>query len=84
MRTTITLDPDVEVLLRKLMTQRGLTFKQAVNQTLRQALTARPAERRYRTNTVDMGVPTVPLDRALRLAAELEDDEIARKLDLRK
>jgi hypothetical protein len=31
-----------------------------------------------------MGAPRVPLDKALRLAAELEDDEIIRKLAARK
>jgi hypothetical protein len=38
MRTTVTLDSDVEALLRKLMQERGLTFKEAVNSSLRRAL----------------------------------------------
>jgi hypothetical protein len=82
-RTTITLEPDVEALVNKMMRERGLTFKEAVNQALRRALTTKPADRRYEMPTFDMGTPLVPLDRAARLAAELEDDEIARKLDLR-
>ena len=31
-----------------------------------------------------MGPPTIPLDKALRLAADLEDDELIRKLAGRK
>jgi hypothetical protein len=31
-----------------------------------------------------MGVPSIGLDKALSLAAELEDIELARKLELRK
>ena len=31
MRTTITLDPDVEALVKRLMRDRGLSFKEAVN-----------------------------------------------------
>jgi hypothetical protein len=38
MRTTITLDPDVDALVKKLMAERGLSFKQAVNSLLRSAL----------------------------------------------
>jgi hypothetical protein len=83
-RTTITLDPDVEALVRKVMRERGLTFKAAVNQALRRALSARADRHAYRTPTFDMGEPRVPLDRALRLASDLEDDEIVRKLGLRK
>ena len=84
MRTTITLEPDVEALVKKAMRDRGLSFKDAVNQALRKALTTGRGSDPYRTPTFDMGAPLVPLDRALRLAAELEDDEIVRKLELRK
>lgn len=83
MRTTITLDPDVEALVRKLMAERGLTFKEAVNNALRSALAA--SERKeFRTPTFSMGRPTVPLDQALRVAAELEDAEIQRELSVGK
>ncbi len=39
---------------------------------------------RYRQKTYAMGAPRVNLDKALALAAKLEDDEIARKLSLGK
>ena len=78
MRTTITLDPDTEALLRKRMTERGVSFKQAVNDAIRAGL--QPARRSsFRTPTAALGQPTVSLDRALSLAADLEDEELVRK-----
>ena len=81
MRTTITLDSDVEALLKKLMAERGLTFKEAVNGLLRSALVP-PTESRvdFWFPTYDMGEPAVPLEHALRLASNLEDEEIIQKL----
>lgn len=38
MRTTITLDPDVEALVGKAMRERKLSFKAAVNDALRRGL----------------------------------------------
>jgi hypothetical protein len=84
MRTTITLEPDVEALVNKVMRERGMSFKEAVNQALRKALGPSTGSDAYRTPTFAMGPPRVSLDRALALAADLEDDEIGRKLDLRK
>jgi hypothetical protein len=86
MRTTVTLDPDVESLLRRAMRKRGLSFKAALNQAIREGLT-RPGPRRarpFRARTFRMGRPLVPLDRALALAAALEDEEIIRKMNLGK
>ncbi|HEY7280408.1 MAG TPA: antitoxin [Actinomycetota bacterium] len=85
MRTTVTLDPDVEALVRRTMRERGLTFKQAVNLAIREGL--RPGGDRppVRTQTFSMGNPTgVPLTRALQLAGDLEDEELARKIAARK
>jgi hypothetical protein len=38
MRTTVTLDPDVERLVKDAMRERGLSFKQALNEALRRDL----------------------------------------------
>ena len=85
MRTTVTLDPDVEALLRRRMHERRLTFKQALNDALRAGLTrADDSTPAAATPTFRMGEPQVPLDKALRLAAELEDDELARRLATRR
>ena len=81
MRTTITLDSDVEALLRKLMTERGISFKDAVNTTLRSSL-APDRDVSFQTATYSMGKPLVSLDRALSLAGELEDADLERKLSV--
>ena len=38
MRTTVTLDPDVETLVRDVMRERGVSFKQALNEALGRGL----------------------------------------------
>jgi hypothetical protein len=88
MRTTLTLDKDVALTLRAEARRSGQPLKRIVNETLRAGLAARkrPAARRYRLTPVRLGgvVPGVELDKALRLAEALEDEAIARKLELRK
>ena len=66
------------------MRERGLTFKQAVNEAIRAGATPRSRRPGARTRAYDMGEPRVDIDKALRLAADLEDDELIRKLALRK
>jgi hypothetical protein len=85
-RTTVTLDPDVEARLRAVMRERGVSFKVAINEAVRAGLgNVATAPRRYRMPTQRMGVrPGVNLDKALRLAGELEDEELIRKRELRK
>ena len=83
MRTTVTLDPDVQALLRKGMRERGEPFKQVLNNAIREALrgyAARKAVTPFRHRTFDMGKPLVDLTKALSLAAELEDAETIAKL----
>jgi hypothetical protein len=86
MRTTVTLDPDVAAKLQRAARERGVSFKAALNDAVRAGLGPDSrAVRRYRMPARRMGVrPGVDLDRALRLAGELEDGEIVRKLALRK
>lgn len=78
MRTTVTLDPDTAQIVRRLMRERGLSFKQALNDAIRSG--ARSSPERFETATAAMGQPTVNLDKALQLAAELEDDDLVRKM----
>jgi hypothetical protein len=84
MRTTITLEPDVDALVRRMMRERGLSFKDAVNEAIRAGVRPRGSRPRFHTRTFDMGEPAIPLDKALRLAGDLEDEELLRKLALRK
>jgi hypothetical protein len=79
MRTTVTLDDDAASLLRRRMREQGISFKQALNDAVRQAYGAPADDARFETPVFDMGVPTVDLDRALQLLAELEDEELIAK-----
>lgn len=82
MRTTVTLDPDVERLLRNEVRRRGEPFKQILNNAIRQGLKARGTPREpFRSLTFDMGAPKVDLTKALALAAELEDEELLRRYE---
>lgn len=88
MRTTITLDDDLAAQLRRLARETGRPFKQVVNDALRAGLFPQQAA----ASTASPSFATYPLglraginlDRAHHLATELEDEETARKLELRK
>jgi len=84
MRTTITLEPDVEALVRRLMRDRDLSFKEAVSLAIRTGLTSDDEAPPFSAPTRDLGVPSIPLDKALTLAGELEDEHLVRKLSVRK
>jgi len=74
MRTTVTLDPDVELLVKRAMRERGLTFKQAVNEAIRNGYAAPTAVGGPVTVPVhDLGAPKVDVTKALRLASELDE-----------
>ena len=51
MRTTITLDNDVVVLIEEVRRKRRVTFKQAINDGLRQGLVPLPEQRRKKSYT---------------------------------
>jgi Ribbon-helix-helix protein, copG family len=87
MRTTVTLDADLAAKLRAIARERGVSFKEALNSTLRRGLTTGggSSSRRYRLKSQRLGLRQgVDLEHALRLASELEDAETIRKLELRK
>ncbi len=77
MRTTVTLDPDTEALVRRRMEQRGEPFKVALNALIRRG---GAAPEPFRTRTASMGRSAVNLDRALTLAGEIEDDDLIRRM----
>lgn len=84
MRTTVTLEPEVEQLIQARMAERGETFKQAINGAIRDGTTPPRPRRRVRTPTYDMGPWKVDVTKALQLAGMLEDEEILRKMKLGK
>jgi hypothetical protein len=86
MRTTVTLDDDVVVALRTAMRERGVSFKEALNSTLRAGLSAvNPPSRPYRVEPFSSEIqPGLDLKKINRLLADWEDEEIIRKLELGK
>ena len=83
MRTTLTLDPDVEQLLKREMRRTDRGMKAVVNDVLRAGLAmagkpSRPA--RFRVEPHAFGFkPGVDTDRLNQLVDELEADEFARQ-----
>lgn len=86
MRTTVTLDDDVAARLKQVARERGISFKEALNRAVRAGLrTESSAKRRSRTPTRALGLRAgVELTKAVAVAAAMEDEELIRKLELRK
>jgi hypothetical protein len=87
MRTTVTLDPDVAAKLKAEARERDISFKEALNSSVRRGLSdagVKPQPYRLPTPQRLEARPGINLDKALRLAGEIEDAETMRKLQLRK
>jgi hypothetical protein len=86
MRTTVTLDPDIAAKLKQTARESGISFKEALNTTVRRGFERQETKQQpYRVRPQNLGVrPGVNLDKALQLAGELEDAEMLHKLQLRK
>lgn len=82
MRTTLTLDPDVEQLLQREIRRTGRNMKAVVNDALRLGLGARGKPLRlprYKVEPHDFGLrPGVDRNRFNQLVDELEAEEFAR------
>jgi hypothetical protein len=79
-RTTVSLDPDTRLLIERAMRERGLSFKEAINEAIRAGLGASNSVPRAYTTPRALGPARVDLTKALRLASDLEDDALARRL----
>jgi hypothetical protein len=86
MRTTLTLDPDVAAKLKQEARRQGISFKEAVNSSLRRGLTrSAPAAAPYRVKPRRMKAkPGLDLDQARDVADRLEDEEVLRKMSVGK
>ena len=84
MRTTLTIDSDVERLLQREMRRTSKSMKAVVNDALRAGLgmQGKPARaRRFKVEPHAFGFkPGVDIDRLNQLVDEMEAEEIARKL----
>lgn len=89
MRTTLTIDDRLAEVLKRRALETGQSFKAVVNEALRAGLEradALPRPKAYRLEPLPLGQPRpdINLDKAVALAGELEDAELARKMQLRK
>ena len=81
MRTTVTLEPDVAERLGQIMKERDLTFKEAVNSTLRRGLGPTVEARPYEVPSHALGLkPGIDGDRIIHFLDDLEDRERLRKM----
>lgn len=79
----MTLDEDVAQAIRALMRERSAGFKETVNELLRRGLRSDAVVLPYEPPRFTSGaLPGVDLDKALGLAARLEEDEIVRKFEM--
>lgn len=82
MRTTATLEPEVERLLHQVMKERGISFKKALNEAVKAGLSpkAHHAAKRFVQKTYALGLnPNLNWDKAQAIADAIEDQEILRK-----
>lgn len=89
MRTTLTIEDALAKQLKEIVHRSGRTFKQVVNDALRAGIRDRhiaESSKPYRLIPQSMGAvdSRFNLDKTLELAARLEDEEVARKIRLRK
>lgn len=86
MRTTVDIDPDLAARLRTVTRERDISLKDAINEALRAGLAANSGTtRRYKVRARPMSLRRgIDLDKALSIASAAEDEEIVRRLELRK
>ena len=88
MRTTLRIDDELLQRLKEQARKENTSLTRLIERTLRAGMQAagRPSRprKRYREPTRAMGAPRINLDKGLALAAALEDEEIVRKMVLRK
>jgi len=88
MRTTVRVDNEILEQLKAQARKENVSLTRLLNRTLKAGLQAGGTRRRkqptYREQAHSLGAPRIALDKALALAAALEDEEIVRELALRK
>jgi hypothetical protein len=82
----VTLSEAVVRRLKQEAARSGRPFRAVMEEALARGLEAAPKRGRYRLRTRRLGgaLPGVDLTKALELAAAIEDQETARRLELRK
>jgi len=87
MRTTVRLDDELLERLKARARAEKVSLTRMINRALKAGLDASNPRRRptvYREQVHAMGTPRIALDKALAMAAALEDEEVARELATRR
>lgn len=85
MRTTLTLDPDVAMKLKKSMAENKITFKEAVNQTLRRGMKVAAKEKKrapFKVIPHSFGFkPGIDQNKLNQLLDQMDAEEFVRKMN---
>ena len=88
MRTTVRIDDELIEELKRQAQRQSTSLNKLLNRVIREGLATvnkpKSPRRRFRQATFDMGMARIDVDKALSIAATLEDEETVRKLALRK
>jgi hypothetical protein len=88
MRTTVRVDDELLERLKEQARREKVSLARMLNRTLRAGLQSGAARTRkrsaYREQVHSLGTPRIGLDKALALAASMEDEEIERELAQRR
>ena len=88
MRSTVRIDDDLMMELKERARRENVSQTRMLNRLLREGIQASRGRsamnEQYKETTIAMGTPRVELDKALALAADFDDEEILRKMALRK
>ena len=84
MRTTVTLTPESEALIKREMAARKMSFKDVLNEAIARGLGSPRRQVKVDLPVHNMGQPRISLDKASQLAGELENEEILRKMSMGK
>lgn len=76
----MTLDADVAAMVRRVMAERVIGFKEAVNEGLRAGFGGGRGRADFVFPSFDMGVPLVDLTQANRVAESFEDEAMAHRM----
>ncbi len=75
----------MQALIRTAMKERGISFKEALNSAVRAGLTQKPKRRDFVQKSYSLGTDqNFRWDKALEAATAMEDEELSRKITLRK
>lgn len=86
MRTTLRIENNLLQELKDLAHSENIPLTRLVNQVLRRGLHAENQRPKtdYHETICDLGKPYFKLDKALAISAQLEDEEVLRKIEMRK